>query len=129
MAEQRITPYLLYEDVDAAIQWLARAFGFREVRRTTGGAGGVHAELEIDADGTRIYVGQPPPGYRNPRKVGGTTLMYVVVDDVDAHHARAKEVGAEIVEEPTDTPFEHRRYTCDDPEGHEWSFASPITAD
>lgn len=129
MATQRITPYLLYEDVDAAIQWLARAFGFREVLRTTGGAGGIHAELEIAADGTQVFVGQPPQGFQNPRKVARTTIMYVIVDDVDAHHARAKEAGAEIVEEPNDTPFGHRRYTCDDPEGHQWSFAAPIAAE
>jgi uncharacterized glyoxalase superfamily protein PhnB len=29
----RITPYLLYEDVGAAMDWLARAFGFRERMR------------------------------------------------------------------------------------------------
>ena len=45
--------------------------------------------------------------------------MYVLVDDVDAHHERAKAAGAVIVEELVDTPFGHRRYTCDDPQGHE----------
>jgi PhnB protein len=123
---QRITPYLLYEDVVSASEWLARAFGFREVLRTTGGAGGVHLEMEIDDEGTRVYAGSPPSGYENPRTVGRTALMYVLVEDVDAHHARAKEAGAEIVEELTDTPFGHRRYTCNDPEGHQWSFAAPI---
>jgi PhnB protein len=126
MHTQTITPYLLYEDVEAAIEWLAGAFAFREVDRTTGAAGGIHTELEIAADGTRIYAGSPPQGFRNPRKVGSTTLMYVLVDDVDAHHARAKEAGAEIVEELTDLPYGHRRYTCTDPEGHQWTFAAPI---
>ncbi len=32
----RITPYLLYEDVGAAMDWLARAFGFRERMRLSG---------------------------------------------------------------------------------------------
>jgi uncharacterized glyoxalase superfamily protein PhnB len=125
---QTITPYLLYEDVDAAAAWLGRAFGFRVVDRTTGAAGGVHLELEIAPDGTRVYAGSPPQGFANPRKVGRTALVYVLVDDVDAHHARAVEAGAEVVEELTDTPFGHRRYTCDDPEGHEWTFATPGAA-
>ena len=40
---QTITPYLLYEDGEAAIEFATRAFGFREVDRATGGAGGLHA--------------------------------------------------------------------------------------
>jgi uncharacterized glyoxalase superfamily protein PhnB len=125
MATQTITPYLLYEDVVTAAAWLAQAFGFREVDRSTGGAGGIHMELAIAPDGTRIYAGSPPRGFANPRKVGRTAIMYVRVEDLDAHHARAVEAGAEIVEEPTETPDGHRRYTCDDPEGHQWTFAAP----
>ena len=33
---QSVTPYLLYEDCDAALDFLARAFGFEEVLRYTG---------------------------------------------------------------------------------------------
>ena len=121
---QTVTPYLLYEDADAAIEFLSRAVGFREVERTTGAAGGMHAELEVGPDGSRIYLGAPRGDFRGPGRVGRTSLVYVLVDDVDAHYARAKAAGATIVEELTDLPFGHRRYTCDDPEGHEWSFAT-----
>ena len=31
--EQTVTPYLLYEDGEAAIDFLTRAFGFREIAR------------------------------------------------------------------------------------------------
>jgi uncharacterized glyoxalase superfamily protein PhnB len=124
--EQTVTPYLLYEDGEAAIEFLTRAFGFREDRRTTGAAGGLHAELEVAPGGGWIYVGQPPQGFRNPGLVGRTSLVYVMVDDVDAHHERAKAAGARIVEELNDLPFGHRRYGCVDPQGHEWSFAQRI---
>src|SRR5215218_8387464 len=107
---QTITPYLLYEDGEAAIDFLTRAFGFREVERTTGGAGGLHAELELEAGGGRIYLGQPPGDFRNPAAVGRTSSLYVLVDDVDAHHDRAKAAGAHIIEELNDLPFGHRRY-------------------
>jgi uncharacterized glyoxalase superfamily protein PhnB len=120
---QRLTPYLLYDDGEAALAWLERAFGFRAVDRQVGRAGGLHAELEIDADGTRLYLGQPPGGSEPPRG----SLLYVLVDDVDAHHDRAKAAGAEIVEELVDMPHGHRRYGCRDPQGHEWTFATPIT--
>jgi uncharacterized glyoxalase superfamily protein PhnB len=126
---QRITPYLLYEDAEAALEWLGRAFGFREVDRAIGAAGGIHLELEIEPDGPRIYLGSPPGGeFRNPAKVGRTSSLYVLVLDVDAHYERAKSQAGEIVEEPNDLPFGHRRYGCRDPQGHEWFFATPIAA-
>ena len=123
---QTVTPYLLYEDVEAAAEFLTRAFGFREVDRTTGAAGGTHLELEVGPDGSSVYAGQAPAGFEGPAKVGGTSLVYVLVEDVDAHYERAKAAGATIVEELVDTPFGHRRYTCDDPQGHEWAFATVV---
>jgi uncharacterized glyoxalase superfamily protein PhnB len=123
---QTITPYLLYEDVDAALSFLSKAFGFKEVLRYTGEAGYVnHAEMRI-GDG-KIYLGDPGDHYRNPKKLGNETVgIYVIVDDVDAHFERAKAAGAEIREEPTDQEYGERRYTAVDPEGHHWYFAQPI---
>ena len=55
---QTITPYLLYEDVDAALSFLSKAFGFKEVLRYTGEGGYVnHAEMRL-GDG-KIYLGNP----------------------------------------------------------------------
>jgi uncharacterized glyoxalase superfamily protein PhnB len=123
---QQVTPYLLYEDGEAAIEFVTGAFGFREVDRAIGGAGGLHAELEVEPGGGRVYLGQPPSGFRNPSEVGRTSLVHVLVDDADAHYERAKAAGARIIEEPNDLPFGHRRYGCADPQGHEWYFAQPI---
>jgi uncharacterized glyoxalase superfamily protein PhnB len=125
--EQTVTPYLLYEDGERACAFLTQAFGFKEVDRQVGAAGGLHLELETELGG-RIYAGQPPKGFRNPREVGRTSLVYVLVPAVDAHHDRAKRDGATIVEELVDLPFGHRRYTCRDPQGHEWSFAQVLGA-
>lgn len=122
---QPITPYLLYEDGEAAVDFLTRALGFREVDRATGGAGGLHVELESELGG-RVFAGQPPAGFRSPAAVGRTSLVYVLVPSVERHYELAKTEGAEIVEELVDTPFGHRRYTCRDPQGHEWSFAQVI---
>jgi uncharacterized glyoxalase superfamily protein PhnB len=119
---QTVTPYLLYEDVEAAAAFLIDAFGFREVDRQTGAAGGLHLEFETDLGG-RIYAGQPPAGFRNAAAVGRTSIVYVIVAAVDAHHERAKAEGATITEDLADLPFGHRRYSCRDRQGHEWTFA------
>jgi uncharacterized glyoxalase superfamily protein PhnB len=122
---QTVTPYLLYEDADAASEFLCRAFGFRETRREVGRAGGAHLEFETPLGGM-IYAGQPGPGYANPSAAGRTSLTYVLVPDADAHHEQARREGAEVFEEPVDLPYGHRRYSCHDPQGHEWTFASEL---
>jgi uncharacterized glyoxalase superfamily protein PhnB len=62
---------------------------------------------------------------RSPRDLGGCNqALYVVVEDVDAHHARAAAAGAETVLPPTDQDYGGRAYTCRDPEGHVWSLGS-----
>ena len=123
---QTVTPYLLYEDADAALDWLARAFGFREADRIAGPDGKVaHAEMDV-GDGSSIFLGGPGGDYRNPKAVGRTALVYVYVDHVDAHCARAREAGAGIAEEPNDQPYGDRRYAAEDPEGHLWYFAAPL---
>ena len=123
---QTVTPYLLYEDAGAAIEWLARAFGFRETERVDGPDGAVaHAELDV-GDGSRIFLGGPGGDYRSAKEVGRTALVYVYVDDVDAHCARAREAGAEIPEEPSDQAYGDRRYAAEDPEGHVWYFARRV---
>jgi uncharacterized glyoxalase superfamily protein PhnB len=122
---QTITPYLLYSSCEDALDFLSRAFGFEEQLRFVGDAGYVnHAEMKL-GHGV-VYLGNPGPGYRNPKQLGQDTVgIYVLVDDVDAHFAQAKAAGAEIREEPTDQEYGERRYGAVDPEGHRWYFATP----
>jgi PhnB protein len=122
----RITPYLLYQDVAKALDFLTRAFGFRERMRMPMPDGSIgHAEMEL-ADGV-IMLGCPGASYRNPKDLGGvTTNIYVYVDDVDKHFDRAKRAGARILAEPEDQFYGDRRYGAVDPEGHEWYFATHV---
>jgi PhnB protein len=122
----RVMPYLLYEDSDAALEFLVSAFGFTEKMRLTGENGRInHAELSI-GDGV-IMFGTPDGEYKNPNKLGGRTgNIYVYVDDVDAHYERAKQAGATIAREPEDQFYGDRNYLAHDPEGHEWYFATHV---
>lgn len=124
---QTVTPYLLYEDVAAALDWLSRAFGFRETVRLEPRAGYVnHAEMDV-GDGSVVYLGNPAgETFRNPKRAGATVMLYVYVEDVEAHHERARAAGARIFEEPSDQDYGDRRYGVEDLEGHQWFFATRI---
>jgi uncharacterized glyoxalase superfamily protein PhnB len=54
----------------------------------------------------------------------GHYSVYLVVDDPDAHHERAKKAGAEIVRGLRDEDYGSRGYTARDPEGNLWSFGT-----
>jgi PhnB protein len=123
---QRITPYLYYEDVDAALDWLARAFGFSELDRMRGANGKtMHAAMKC---GDAVFMmGHPGPDYKNPKHLGqATQALYVNADDVDKHFEQAKAAGAKIIEEPKDEFYGDRRYGAEDPEGHQWYFAKHV---
>ena len=115
-----------YADVAAALRFLADAFGFREKLRMPGKDGKIaHAEMTL-GDGL-VMMGHPGPEYRNPKRLGQTTQsLYVYVEDVDAHCARAKRAGAKILDEPADQFYGDRRYGAEDPEGHHWFFATHV---
>ena len=57
----QIIPYLFYDDVAAALDWLTRAFGFTEELRHAKN-GGMHAQMTLD--GQRIMMGQGSTEWR-----------------------------------------------------------------
>ena len=61
-------------------------------------------------------------GVRIP--LGSEHQLYVVVEDADAHHDRAKAAGAEIVMALRDTDYGSRDYAAKDPEGNTWYFGT-----
>ncbi len=119
-----IIPYLFYKDVPAALDWLGRAFGFVEEMRIGTPAGGMHAQTRLD--GQRIMLGQSSGPAHSPHGspgVGGAATMgvFVYLDDVDAHHARAVAAGAIVELPPHDVDY-GRTYAARDLEGHPWYF-------
>lgn len=119
-----VMPYLYYEDLPAALDWLARVFGLKERFRLALPNGVVlHAELE-HGNGVIMLGNVGPKNAERPETV--RSGVYVFVDDVDAHWAQAKAQGAEIAGEPEDQPFGDRIYLAKDLEGHEWYFAQHL---
>jgi PhnB protein len=124
----QIIPYLFYRDVQAALDFLRRAFGFEEEMRTGTPSGGMHGEASFQGQLVMMGQGAHERGLRTPRAAGAATMgVFVYLDDVDAHYAAAKAAGAEIVHPPKDVPY-GRTYSALDPEGHPWFFTSPPKA-
>jgi uncharacterized glyoxalase superfamily protein PhnB len=137
---QRLVPFLGYEDAAAAIEWLSAAFGATENAdaRSTDAAGTVlHAELDIE--GAMIFLSTPAAyvGSRKHRESceierqmhdGPWVIdgLFVEVDDVETHHARARERGATILREPEEPGVGYRLYTAEDLEGHRWMFGQQL---
>lgn len=122
-----IFPALRYQDANAAIAWLGRAFGFEEKAVHRGADGTVgHAELRLGAG--LIMLGQYSDegwmGGKAPDALASTSSIYVVLDDPDAHHDRAKAAGARIVRELADQDYGSREYSARDLEGNLWSFGT-----
>ncbi|WP_314249147.1 VOC family protein [Streptomyces kutzneri] len=120
-----ICPTLVYRDARAAIRLLTEAFGFSQIAVYEGEDGSVtHAELAYGNG--MVMLGSSGTGgvFDKAMEGAGPSGVYVVVDDVDAHHRRAVEHGAEIVMEPTDQDYGSRDYMARDAEGNVWSFGT-----
>jgi uncharacterized glyoxalase superfamily protein PhnB len=116
-----VIPELVYDDVEAAVEWLCRAFGFT-VRWQ---AGDHRTQLHV-GEGAVVVRDRPPdvePGVPVP---GACSSVLVRVEDLDARHAAAVDQGARVVREPCDHSYGERQCTLQDLAGHRWTFTQSI---
>ncbi len=117
-----VTPVLVYPDVRAAVAWLESAFGFEERVRI----GDSHrAQLRVGSDGAVVLADvrgdQVAPS-------GGvvTQIVKVRVSEVDAAFARARNVGARVVEELRTYEYGERSGVLEDIGGHRWELTETV---
>lgn len=127
-----VSPYLFYEDTEAAAVWLAEAFGFHEALRHTTRDGTV-THVEMTCDGDSIMLGQidrsdgQELGYTAVRGKPHSSFVFILIrGDVEAHFERAVRAGASVIAPPADKAYGQRQYTVEDPEGHRWSFSEQV---
>ena len=117
---------LSYLDPKAALLWLEQAFGFEPAMVILGeGEELLHSEMRL-GDGLIMVGAEWSADHRSPRSLGGKNTQSVHVQleaDLDAHCARARAAGAEIIAEPEDQFYGDRTYRARDPEGHVWTFS------
>ncbi len=107
MTVRRIVTNIAADDVDGVAGFYATLFGLRKVMDhgwivTLAGAEGAPVQLSIASEGGS---GTPVPD------------VSIEVEDVDALHARATDMGAEIAYPLTDEPWGVRRFYLRDPAG------------
>lgn len=125
-----VVPTMHYRDAPAAIQWLCAAIGFDQQLVVPDGHGGIaHAQLTFGNGMVMISSANDSLWGRRmalPADIGGreTQCTCLTVSDVDAHCARARAHGAEIVDEPADKEYGGRGYALRDPEGRIWWIGS-----
>jgi uncharacterized glyoxalase superfamily protein PhnB len=125
-----IIPSLRYRDAPKAIEWLCEAFGFEKQAVYAEGSIVHHAQLTFGNG--MIMLGSADNGsawgerIAQPGDIGGreTQCCYLVVADADAHFARAKAAGAEIIDSVEEKDYGGKGYSCRDPEGHMWTFGT-----
>ena len=133
MAEPRpsLTSAICYQDPKAAIAFLERALGF-ELFMLIEDADGNLAHSEMRFGDAVVMIGNEwSADHKSPKSIGGKNTQTVhiqLTSDVDAHCARARAAGAEILVEPENQFYGDRTYRCRDPEGHIWTVAQTVQA-
>jgi uncharacterized glyoxalase superfamily protein PhnB len=119
-----IVPFLRYKDAAAAIEWLEEVLGFETVVRFDKDDGAVDYSVLRFGTGA-IQISSPRGGeVERPAHTMGLGGLYIVVDDPDGLHDRARDAGARIVRGLTDEEYGSREFTVRDPEGNDWSFGT-----
>ena len=113
-----VTPYFTVHRPAELIDFVTKAFGAVEHFRTTGSAGGMHAEVSIGD--SLVMIGgaehiEPKP-----------TAIHLYVPDVDEAYERALQAGAKSLMPVVDQPYGERSGGVEDVHGNRWYIATPF---
>lgn len=122
-----LLPHVCYRNVEDALAWLSKAFGFVEHYRY-GEPGGRVNGAQVHLGNAWVMLRTVDSRGQTPAQLGcGTQSLTVFVDEVEAHYKRAKSAGARIVEEPHETAYGEFQYAAHDLDGHHWLFSQHAT--
>ena len=113
-----VTPYITVEKAPELLEFVKQAFGATESFRTTGSAGGMHAEVKIGD--SMVMVGGGPGIEERP------TAIHLYIPDVDTVYQRALQAGATSLFPPADQEYGERSGAVQDPTGNRWYIATPF---
>lgn len=122
---------ICYRDPKAALTFLEAAFGFELFMLIEDGEGNL-AHSEMRFGNAAIMIGNEwTEDHRSPASIGGknTQTVHIQIEtEIDAHCARARAAGFDILMEPQLQFYGDSTYRCRDPEGHIWTVSQTINA-
>jgi uncharacterized glyoxalase superfamily protein PhnB len=133
MPTETVIPTLIYDDLQRAIDWLSKFFGFSVVWR-------------IQDHGALLSLGEGSVYIRPPRPIGEGTVEMATggirtmagagagcsgsllwrLDEVEIHYENVLRLGATILQKPTDEIYGERQYAVADLAGNRWVFSETI---
>jgi PhnB protein len=124
----QITPYLIVDGADRAIDYYKQVFGFTERMRMDAPEGRIgHCELTIGDSMIMLADAFPEMGILAPAQAGGSPVtISVYVEDVDAVFDKAVQLGAKPLRPVENQFYGDRNGQLEDPFGHRWSVASHV---
>jgi uncharacterized glyoxalase superfamily protein PhnB len=115
-----VLPHIRYRDLEEALVWLSKAFGFVEHYRY----GTPLSGAQMSAGKAWIMVRQARREDPTPKELGvGTQSLTVFIEDIEAHFQRVKFAGVAIVEDLLETEYGELQYGAEDLDGHHWLFS------
>jgi uncharacterized glyoxalase superfamily protein PhnB len=122
-----VIPVLVYEDIEAAHDYLVEVFGFTSGGLHRDGDGDVvHGEVRLGDAAIWLHQVAPEHDLASPRGATSHGGLTVLVEDVDTHYARSMAAGARIDRAPVDQDYGLREYGARDPQNHRFWFSTPI---
>jgi PhnB protein len=124
----RVSPYLVVDGAQKAIEFYTTVLGFTERMRMPGPDGRIgHAELQLDDSVVMLADEFPEVGAKAPSAYGGSPVnLSLYVEDVDATFDRAMEAGGTVVRPLENQFYGDRSATFDDPFGHRWTIHTHV---
>jgi len=128
-----LIPALPVKDVQRAMDFLEKAFGFESAMAMPGPDGKlIHGAVKYKGEVIAMF--GPEDACDNPKaskspassKTDCPIMLYVYCDDVDALWARAKAAGATVISEPADMFWGDRTAELGDVDGYRWMFATNV---
>jgi PhnB protein len=125
---QAITPYLIIDGANSAIEFYKTVFGATERMRIGAPGGRIgHAELLIGGSVIMLADEFPEMDARGPKSIGGTPVsLLLYVENVDDVVRRAIDAGATLRRAVETKFYGDRGGTVIDPWGHVWNIATHV---
>jgi PhnB protein len=122
-----ITPYLMFENANSAIDFYGKAFGAQELFRMPMGNRIMHAEVQIGNSRIMLADENPQMDAYGPKHHNGSPIsLMLYVDDVDSFTKKAVSTGLKVLRPVKNQFYGDRSGTFLDPFGYKWTIGTHV---